>query len=367
MTREILKAFAPVALGAVGWFGARVALALLIALGVISTDARAELEGPALATTVRVEVPETAGPWPLRFLVGVPAGVDVAPGSLSPLTVLDPITGAPLPTQSETVLRRPDGSSRSLWIAATMPAGLEPGSELEVDVLEQGSGLHGPSLTPIVSHVLTKGHGWALTVEGLEGGVYQARFGTSADVIRVGSTEVVFRETAALLPMVPEARPELQLPHLGLITLDVRAWSGIDALDVRVLWEGGVVDEPLAWALFRSATLRLPAGATVATLNATAGAADPVQIGGATLLALASRPAGPHGTLPHHAKLWSVGVAAPWTWSDSWPILSGGGWGWADSGPWSPHTAPATASELPIPDLSFLSLEARREGRSRGA
>lgn len=329
-------------------------LAALAAL-LCAPAAHAQEHPEALAAQVRADVPDTDGQWPLRFLLGVPEGVEVPSDGSSPVTVLHPVTGAPLPTQAEVHLRGPDGAPRSLWIAATIPAGLEPG-EAHFDVEATPTPLAGPALTPIVNAALFKGGAWTLSVEGLEGGVYQARF-TKAEVVRLGSVEVVWRGSAPLLPVLPEGDAALQLPHLGVVTLDVRAWSGVDALDLRVLWEGGVVDSPLAWTLFRSAVLRAPAGADVRPLLPTAGVGDLIPLATGSLLPLAARELGPHGTLPHHAKLWALGVAPPGAWDQVEPVLAGGGWGWAESGPWSPEETTPTAAGLPIPDLAFLGRE----------
>jgi hypothetical protein len=291
--------------------------------------------------TITAEVP-TAGAWPLRAIVaGDSKAIEVR------------LEGQRLPTQVEVHLREPDGSPRTLWVAAVVPPGLEVGSDATFELWPSTGPAPGASLTPAVNWALFKGGGWRLTVEGWDGGVYLSDFAAQLQVVRYGAAEVVWRAQGPMLPVIPEATPELRLPHLGIVTLDVRAWSGVDAIDLRLLWEGGVVDSPDAWALFRSATLRGPGGADMRLLTPTRGAGQLVQGPTGALLPLAEIGQGPFGTLTHHAKLWSLGCAVPGRWDEVRPIFDGGGWGWA-AGLWDLHDSPATAAGLPLPTLAGL-------------
>lgn len=339
----------------------RAALIAAATLSLVAASAvLATAQEPEPAAVVRVTAPATEGPWPVRFLVGVPDSVELAPGAPCPLAVLDPSSGEPLATQSEPVLRNPDGTTRSLWVSAMIPAGLEAGAALELQVIEQDQPKAGPAISPLVLKALTRQDGWSFDVQGIDGGLYSARF-KSAEVVRVGPVEAVYRTTAPVLPVVDEKDPAKRLPHLGVVTLDARVWAGLDVIDLRVLWEGGVVEEPNAWALFSSASLRAPPGARVEPLLPTAGWGGVEQTPAGSIVHLAA--AGPqlHATVPHHAKLWSLAVTAPWAWDGLEPIVTGGGWGWAASGPWSPHEAPCTGAQLRLPDMAFLGLQGAQE------
>ncbi|QDU67681.1 hypothetical protein [Engelhardtia mirabilis] len=346
----------------------RIAIATL-ALAALAAVAAIAQEGPApwavpiptTAATVRVTVPDTPSAWPLRFMVGTPKGVELHPGDLSPLTVLAPTGGGKLATQIDSILREPDGSIRSLWVSAMIPAGLEAGSELAIKVIESPRPKQGPALAPVILKALTKPNGWGFEVAGIDGGWYAARFERPATVIRAGPVETVFRISSPVLPVVLEKDPATQLPHLGVVTMDLRVWSGIEAVDIRVLWEGGAVDDPNAWALFDSATLRIPPGAECAPLMPTTGWGGVDQTSEGSMIRLAAAGDGLHATLPHHAKLWALGATAPGRWDDLEPILAGGGWGWADSGPWSPQATRCTTADLKAPPLGFLGLAGRAE------
>jgi len=168
------------------------ATALLVALGAVTATAQAP------AATVRVEVPATSSAWPLRFMVGVPAVVDLQPGDPCPLAVLHPETGEALPTRCDAILRRPDGSVRSLWIGALVPPGLEAGLMLDFEVIEEAQPVTGPALLPIVVKALSKPNAWDFRVRGIDGGVYLARFDPPAQMVRMGPLETMLCVSAPL-------------------------------------------------------------------------------------------------------------------------------------------------------------------------
>lgn len=324
------------------------------AVGWVATQAatappRLESE-PAPLASVRVTVPDTDGRWPVRCLVAVPDGEAQAFSVHAP-------DGTPLPTQAEPHLRGPDGAARTLWVAALAPEGLPAGEEVRFEVRPGVTEAPDATLTPLVRWALVDGGGWTVTVRGIDGGVYQAAF-DAPQVLRAGPVEYVWRVTAPLVPVVLEDDPALRLPHLGVATMDVRAWAGVDALDVRLLWETGVVDDPNAWALFESVTLRSPHGAEVRTLEPTRGVGHAWQASTGSLLELVEP--GEHGVVSHAARLWSLGLVPPGRWDDVAGILRGGGWGLAADGAWSVHSAPATAAGLALPRPSGDALAASR-------
>lgn len=261
-------------------------------------------------TTVTVEVPDVDTPWPGRAIVE----------GHGPFAAF--LDDEPLPTQWESHLRDELGQVESSWVAFTVPAGLEAGTELEVELRPETPGV-GPEPLPKSITTLLKGHEtWALYVKGIDGGVYGAVPTGPVVAVRSGAVESVWRRQYRIEPLMEEDSGPLQLPHMGVVTMDLRVWGGVEVMDVRVLWEGGVVDDPNAWALFDGVGLFLAPGGVLDPINPTIGA-EPHSFG---MIRLA--PEG--GTLPHHAKLWALEVSKKGV--DS-PIVRGGGWGTSESIP----------------------------------
>jgi hypothetical protein len=332
-------------LAAVGYFGTHLLLGLLMALGLLGGTAVAQ--EPVVVANVRADVPQAHRPWPLRFVLAVPEGTTAEELEGGFLSVRHPTTGAALATQVTAHLRRFDGTVRSVHVAALVPAGL-PAAPAVFEVWREVGFPVSPALTPLVQYALLGGGEWTLAAEGVEGEVYVARLGQSIEVVRRGPVELVWRTRAALVPVLGGESPDLLLPHLGVVTVDVRAWSGVDALDVRVLWEQGVVDAPLAWTLFRRVTLRAPAGTVLQTVHPTAGAGEVRHVGQGALLDLVAPMGSLHGALPHSAKLWWLAASPPGQEVTARAVVAGAGWGWA-SGPWALDSAPGLADGRRLP------------------
>lgn len=261
-------------------------------------------------TTVTVEVPEVGSVWPGRAIVE----------GHGPFTAY--LDDQPLPTQWESHLRDSIGQVRSSWVAFTMPAGLEIGDMVEVELRNEKTDIGGEPVPKSVTTLLQGHETWALYVKGIDGGVYGAVPTGPVTVVRSGPVESVWRRQYRVQPLMDEDTEALQLPHMGIVTMDLRVWGGVEVMDVRVLWEGGVVDDPNAWTLFDGVGLFLAPGGTLTPINPTVGV-KPHSFG---MIQLA--PEG--GTLPHHAKMWSLQVTKK---GGESAIACGGGWGMAKSIP----------------------------------
>jgi hypothetical protein len=304
----------------------------------------------AHAAQVTVTVPAVPGPWPLRFLLGVPEGAALEFGGRPPLAVIDPRSGELLPTQVELGLRRADGTPRSLWVGAAVPSGLAPGSSQSFDVqLTTGAELPVPSAPAAVAAAAAIQGPWQFEVDGLAGSRYHLAPTGPPACVRAGPVESIWRWTAPLRETQPATDAALRLSCIGVVTLELRTWAGVAGCELRVTWEGGLVDAPEAWVLFEEARLVAPPGIELRPLFPTVGLGAQRAEPGRTVLPLAARAAGPHGALPHHRKLWCLIATVPGDPQTVEPILRGGGWGLAQGGPFALDRTAPTALDLPLP------------------
>jgi len=257
----------------------------------------------ASAETITATVPETDEAWPMRAIIDGQGPFIATIGEDE------------LPVQWETHLRTAGGGTVNSWIAVSMPAGLEPGERVEVEVVPGASSAEPLKFTTLTNYALGRLSEWDFYVQGIKGGVYKAE-PVDIETVRSGPVEYVWRIRSILRPNQPELDAELQLPHFGALTMDLRVWPGMTAMDVRLLWEGGIVDDPNAWALFDRVVLQTEEHAEVIPIVPIHAMKDL----GAGMIQLA-----PHGgMLPHSAKIWSLGLIKP---GDSKPTLTGSGWG----------------------------------------